>query len=363
MSLFMIFWLLSGDYSNKFVSIKQNPAAVSAIALLIFYAVGITYSSATAHAAFTFGAKYHKLLFIPMIASTVHSEKVRKFALNVFLATSIFILALSYLKWLGAPIQEYHFGDQGNVIFKGRIAHSIFMSFSMYMMLNLSFTSEGYKKIIWLTLSLLASLNILFLVNGRTGQVTMFALIAWFTWETWGFKSLKYWALAILLGIGIHFTMPNFPHSRLADVDQEMTQGNKSSAGQRVEMYQNTLTLIQQHPIFGGGTGSLEGEYKPLAEKLHSELVRVPNPHNQYLLTLQELGLVGLAFLLWMWLSHWITSFNLLNAEYGYALRGLIITIMIGSLFNSLVLDASEGQFYCILAGILISAQKKNPIT
>ena len=87
MSLFMIVWLISGNYSTKFTLIKQNPATVSAIALLTLYAVGISYSSTTGHAAFAFGAKYHKLLFIPMIASMLQSEKMRKLAFNAFLVT------------------------------------------------------------------------------------------------------------------------------------------------------------------------------------------------------------------------------------------------------------------------------------
>ena len=81
MSLFMIVWLISGNYSNKFTLIKQNPAAISTIALLTLYAVGISYSSTTGHAAFAFGAKYHKLLFIPMIASVLQSEKIRSLAI------------------------------------------------------------------------------------------------------------------------------------------------------------------------------------------------------------------------------------------------------------------------------------------
>ena len=356
MSLFMIIWLISGNYSAKLATIKQNPAAVSAIALLILYAVGISYSSATGDDAFAFGAKYHKLLFIPMIASVLQSEKIRKLALNAFLVTSFIILALSYLKWLGVPIHEYHGGMQGNVIFKGWIAHNIFMSFFMYMMLNYSLKSAGYKKFAYITLGVLAALNILFLVGGRTGQVTMFALIVWFTWENWGVKSLKYWVVIILLGLTAFFAKPNLFQSRLTGTGQEMTQGVNSSAGQRLEMYKNTLTLIQQHPLFGGGTGSLEHDYKPLAESQQSTMVKVTNPHNQYLLTTQELGIVGLICLLWMWFTHWQASYRLSNDEYGYAMRGLVITITVGSLFNSLILDASEGQFYCVLAGILLSA-------
>ena len=355
MSLFMIFWLISGNYSNKFALIKQNPAAVSTLVLLALYAVGISYSSATGHAAFAFGAKYHKLLFIPMIASAIHSDKIRNLAIKTFLATSLIILALSYLKWLGVPIHEYHNSGQGNVIFKGRIAHNVFMSFAMYLMLNLSLKSADYKKYTWAILSVLTALNILFLVDGRTGQITMFALIVWFTWENWGVKSLKYWLLAILIALGVSQVAPNLFHSRLTDTDQEMAQGTKSSAGQRVEMYKNTLILIQQHPIFGGGTGSLETEYKPLAESQHSTLVRVPNPHNQYLLTAQELGIVGLICLFWMWFTHWRASYQLSNGKYSRTLRGLVITITVGSLFNSLILDAAEGQFYCVLVGILTS--------
>ena len=355
MSLFMIVWLISGNYADKFARIKQNPAAISATALVALYAVGISYSSTSSHAAFTFGAKYHKLLFIPMIASVLYDDKLRKLALNMFLGASLIILVLSYLNWFGVPMPEYHQGTQGNVIFKGRIAHNIFMSFAMYLMFQYAIKSDGYKKIAWLTLCLLVVFNILYLVNGRTGQITMLILAFWFCWETWQLKSLKYLVMLIVLSLGIHTIYPNFPSSRLVHTDIEMSKGASSSAGQRVEMYKNTLNLISQHPIFGGGTGSLEHDYKLLAESEHLTMVKVTNPHNQYLLTMQELGIVGLIFLLWMWLMHWCASYRLSSHYEGYVLRGLVITITIGSLFNSLILDASEGQFYCVLVGVLLS--------
>lgn len=366
MSLFMIVWLISGNYADKFVRIKQNSAAVSAIVLLALYAAGMSYSSTSSHAAFTFGAKYHKLLFIPMIASVLHEDKLRKLALNVFLSASLIILTLSYLKWLGLPLPEYHNGTQGNVLFKGRIAHNIFMSFAMYLMLQYAGKSINHKKIAWLALSLFAAFNILYLVDGRTGQITMFALVLWFSWEMWQLKSLKYLVAAMLLGLSIHAIYPNFPSSRLAQTNIEIEKGTNSSAGQRAVMYKNTLILIRQHPLFGGGTGSLEHDYKPLAESQHSMMTKVTNPHNQYLLTTQELGIVGLICLLWMWLTHWRASYRLSSSDYSHALRGLVITITVGSLFNSLLLDAAEGQFYCVLVGVLVSGyvtQKSSKMT
>jgi O-antigen ligase len=356
MSLFMIVWLISGNYADKFARIKRNPAAVSATALLALYAVGISYSSTSSHAAFAFGAKYHKLLFIPMIASVLHDDKLRKLALNVFLGASLVILALSYLKWLGVPMPGHHVGAQGNVIFKGRIAHNIFMSFAMYLMIHKALTTSRGMRLIWIILSLFAFLNILFLVNGRTGQITMAVLASWFIVETWGIKKLSYCLMLGLITLTTLQVIHKLPNSRYTNFQQEAEGGVTTSAGARLAMYKSTLILVKRHPLFGGGTGSLEHEYKSLAESQHSTMVKVTNPHNQYLLTTQELGVVGLICLLWMWLTHWRTSYRLSSSDYGFALRGLVITITVGSLFNSLILDASEGQFYCVLVGVLLSA-------
>lgn len=360
MGLFVIFWLLSGNYKIKFERIKNNPAALASIALFILYAIGTLYSSASWNMRLDFLMKYHKLLFIPLIISVMYSEKIRQYAINAFLISMIMVLIISYLKWLG--LVPHHDIGQGFIVFKGRIAHNILMSFAMFMMMHQALKSAGSIQLTWIILSIMAGLNILFLVDGRTGQITMIILIVWFTYEAWGIKSLAYWFSLILLGLALHQAMPNFPHSRLFEIRQEInnqqSKGTQTSSGQRVEMYTNTITLIKQHPLIGGGTGSLENEYAVLAKNKNLALSRVPNPHNQFLLTTQELGLLGLAMLVLMWSLHWKASYQIEPAQIGISLRGLILTIVIGSLFNSLLLDAGEGKFYCVLAGVLLSAYR-----
>jgi O-antigen ligase len=365
MGLFVIFWLSSGNYSDKLNRIRHNPAALASVALFGLYAIGIFYSSAQWNDSLNFLMKYHKLLFIPLIISVLDSDKHREYAINAFLGGMTIVLIISYLKWLGL-FPHVDIG-QGYIVTKGRIAHSILMSFAMFMMMIRAQKSTGAIRLTWVILSVLAGLNILFLVNGRTGMITMTALVIWFTYEKWGIKSLIYWLSLALIGGVLHQLAPNFPHSRLTDITQEIADqknGNQTSSGQRMEMYTNTLTLIKRHPIIGGGTGSLENEYKPLAESKHLALTRVPNPHNQFLLTTQELGVIGLFALILMWYLHWKTSYQIDHAQYGMELRGLILTIVIGSLFNSLLLDAGEGKFYCVLAAVLLSAYHpaKKPI-
>jgi O-antigen ligase len=120
-------------------------------------------------------------------------------------------------------------------------------------------------------------------------------------------------------------------------------------------MYTHTLKLIKKHPFFGGGTGSIEGEYTELIrDEKDIYIKKVTNPHNQYLMTTQELGVFGLLMLFAFFGVHWWQSYKL-EKEHGHFLRALIISTSLGSLFNSLLLDSGDGRMYCILAGVLLS--------
>jgi O-antigen ligase len=366
MGLFVIIWVISGNYSEKFQLIRNHPAALISITLFCLYGLCMLYSSAPWDMRLTWWMKYHKLLYIPMIITVLSIEKYRRIALHAFLAGMLLVLVISYLKWIGiVPHKDI---GQGYFVFKGRIAHNIFMAFSMYLMLHLAIKqTSNVKRWMWISLSILAALNILFLVNGRTGQVLMLILFIWFCWETWSIKSIK-WLIALTLSISIIYTYaPATTNFRLTEIKQEInnhkTNEARTSSGERLEFYKNALILIKQHPIIGAGTGSFEHEYQLIAEKQITHTTYVPNPHNEFLLTWQELGFIGLITLLAFFAIHWITSYKIdssqLNNEYySYALRGLVITISVGSLFNSLLLDAGEGKFYCVMAGVLLSAYK-----
>jgi O-antigen ligase len=153
---------------------------------------------------------------------------------------------------------------------------------------------------------------------------------------------------------------------RLLGVNREISDHksteNLTSAGIRLEMYRNTLLLIKKSPLIGYGTGALRFEYKKLVDSQDTLLKDVPNPHNQYLLTFFELGIFGLFILMGMFIRQWFFSNNskFINKQNSFYAKGLILTISIGSLFNSLLLDATEGKFYCILIGVLLSYNKKN---
>lgn len=363
MGLFVLAWIFSGNYHEKIKLIKNNDAASISIALFLLYALGMFYSSASWDERLSWWLKYHKLLYIPLIISVLTVEEYRKLAIKAFLTGMLMILAISYLKWLGVvPHKDI---GQGYFVFKGRIAHNIFMAYTMYLTLQLAIQSSNWKRWIWIVVSLLAAINIIFLVNGRSGQVIMLVLFVWFCWEAWRWKSIKWLTMLAVVIAGFYLLSSDLPKGRLLEIKQEVMNHDPSqaptSSGIRLEFYKNSVALIQQNPFFGGGTGSFENEYRLLAETQKTVSTYVPNPHNEFLLTGQELGIVGFLLLGAFFVIPWILSYRIdaiqknTSAE-GYALRGLVLTLVVGSLFNSLLLDAGEGKFYCVLAGVLLSA-------
>ena len=151
---------------------------------------------------------------------------------------------------------------------------------------------------------------------------------------------------------------------RLLSITQEISDAKANhemtSSGIRYVMYQSATHIFLKSPIWGHGTGSLREEYRTLSKEDYAlNIEGMDNPHNQYLLILVELGLIGLIGFMYLFYSQWTTLKRKSLGEEAYIqdlLEGLILTILIGSLFNSLLLDAGEGKFYCVMAGLFLSA-------
>ena len=127
----------------------------------------------------------------------------------------------------------------------------------------------------------------------------------------------------------------------------------EGGVGERLEFYHNTLALIRDHPILGVGTGGFVQAYAEKAQGTGMPPTR--NPHNQYLMTAAEAGMVGLALLLFLFVQHWRCAPRLDNDGSSTLARALVLTIMVGSLFNSLLIDHVESLLFAWLSGLLFA--------
>ena len=369
--LIVVLWILKFDYFSSFKILKRNPAALIALALLGLYLLGLIFTKASWDLGLKFFLKYTKLLLIPIIISISPSERIRSLGLKAFLFSSLIILFISYAQFFNLlpdlnhflPKDTYKFNDtEGCIVFKGYIAHNILMAFAMFMMLcRFAYTKKLTYKIVWLFLAAMAFLNIIYLVHSRTGQIISILLIIFFVIYHYRIKSL-FWLLMIVISIFVfrNELLPLVPN-KILETQHEVVSHDASkdststSAGRRYEIYHNTISLIKNSYGIGFGTGSFKEEYANFVANQHTFLLNPSNPHNQYLLTTLELGIFGLSVFLLMFYIHWNLSGYLKNREHDCLVKGLIILIGVGSLFNSLFLDATEGKFYCLLIGLLLS--------
>ena len=129
-------------------------------------------------------------------------------------------------------------------------------------------------------------------------------------------------------------------------------QGNfATSVGLRLEFYHNSFKLFKEHPWIGTGTGSFAQDYLAVAE---NKQFATQNPHNEYLNIAVQFGLLGMVILLSLFIVHAWASFRLQGIRQYFA-QAVLVSIAVGSLFNSWLMDVTQGCFYVIFTALLFA--------
>jgi O-antigen ligase len=365
--LLFLFWALSGDYSFRMNLIASNVGALSALLLFILFGMSVLYASVPFYESVAGWFKYHGLLFIPIVVTMLQKKSERNLAMLTYILGALMVVLLSFGKWLDLVPMDFvrHDAGPGNfIVFRHSISQSIFIAFAIYLMMMKAKSNNGLMRALWVVAYSLSLGDILFLVDSRSAQIAMGLMIVFFLCTHWKRTYIKYLVGFAFLGIVTTYVFS--PHMRLMDIENEINSAKIehkiTSSGQRLELWANTWTLIKRHPILGGGTGSFVHEYSTFVPK--ENIVTVldyKNVHNQYLLTLQEVGLVGLALFLTFFFCQWKAATMIRKTFEREAFQGLIITFIITSFFNCMFWGG-EAKCYYLLAGVLLSAHaaKKN---
>jgi len=234
------------------------------------------------------------------------------------------------------------------------------MAFGCLLYVELARTAtRSRSRVIWSLLAVLAAFNVLFLVQGRTGYLVIAALALLFLFERLRWKGLVAAVLIVGVGFAGAYEFSEGFRGRISQVRSEAEQwhpdvATDTSVGSRLEYWRNSLGIVKQHPWVGVGTGGFVHAY---AEKVEGTQMRpTRNPHNQYLLTTVEVGAGGLVLLLFLFVQQWRCAARLPDKRSQTLARGLVLTIIVGSLFNSLLIDHVESLLFAWLSGLLFAA-------
>lgn len=197
--------------------------------------------------------------------------------------------------------------------------------------------------------------NVFYIATGRTALVTLPILLLLLGLRQFGFKGAASSAVVgTALLAAVWFSSP-YLQSRVTQVAQEVKayeQDNEvTSAGQRLYFWKNSLGIMTEAPLIGHGTGSIRSTFeKAVAGESDAWAKAIMNPHNQILAVGIQLGLVGIAMLFAMWLSHLL----LFRGPGLISWIGLIVVVqnILSSLFNSHLFDFVQGWTYVFGVGV-----------
>jgi O-antigen ligase len=359
--------------------IKTHPIARAALLLFSVLLLGLFYGATPIKDAFVILMKYVDLLFVPIFVLAFTQAKTQRLARLAFIAAMSVTLLLSYLVGFEIlPIQSWM--AEGTLvtnpaIFHSHITQNNFMAFAIFLaLLEWREAASSVQRWVWASFAVLASVNVLFMLQGRTGYLILALLLAWFSWTTFSRYLVKQgktvgWqhgagvlAFLCLIFTGIYKTSHTL-HDRVDKVATETqawssspARSEKTSSGERLDFYTNSLKIVSDHWLNGVGTG---GFPQAFANKVTgTEVTITNNPHNEYLMISVQTGVIGLACLLYLFVTIWRYAPRLSNAFEQDAARGLVLAFGLNCLVNSALHDHADGLFFALMTGLLFANLK-----
>jgi O-antigen ligase len=341
-------WLLTAQFKILPAVLVNSSVAKWALLSYLCFFMGLFYGDAPTEEAYSIIRKYRELLFIPLLSCFFVDERYRSWAWKAFVIASILTLIGSYLMDFGILDVLRH----KTFTLKSRITHSIFIAFFMFYCAHKAF--ECKKINLWYPIALMfGTFNLFFVVEGRTGQLIFIFLAAMFAMQRFGKKGLLLALVGLILFVALYFNFSEKSarlHEGIANTIayfNHVQEKGPTSMGLRYTFWENSVKLVTERPWLGHGTGSFGQEYERVAGESHT----VKNPHNEFLLIAVQFGLMGI-----------VTYAGFLFSQYRYSLRlpdeekwlaqGLLLTLIITSLFNSPFLDHTEGHWFAVMIAL-----------
>jgi len=352
-SIFVVLAIATLDI-KRFAATIRSPAAWLPAALFALILIGVTWSSEPLPVALKWVGPYAKLLLIPIVMMTAFSRKDGLQIACGFLAACTILLLLSWASvlWPGGPWRWFNGTGvpvKDNAVQSGEFALCAFGL--AYMGLRLRSENRG-RAALALVLAALFFANALFVNISKTGILMAGALLALFLLETQGWRRGVLIAIPAMLAIVVALSLSPAAQVRfkqfLEGTEPLHENHENISTAARLYFWKESRRFIASAPVLGHGTGSIAALYRGLDQS--KTFGNIPDPHNQFLHTTLQVGLVGGALLIAMWAAHLALFWG------GGALRAMgsaiVVQNILGSLFNSHLSTVTQGMLYCLGVGL-----------
>src|SRR5262249_14565280 len=148
-----------------------------------------------------------------------------------------------------------------------------------------------------------------FVFTSRTILLVAPILVVALGWRLSGLKGIAVACLiAVVLAPALWFASPHlrfFILDLFSALHDYFVSNAVTSSGLHIEFLRKSAEIVADAPVFGHGTGSIAEEFRRFAagEAGAGAVVSV-NPHNQIFAVAIQIGCLGAAVLIAMWIAH-----------------------------------------------------------
>lgn len=363
--VFIALWFLALAPTLDLATLRRELSTAAGglpVLLVLLAAFGMLWAGGSFAARFAGFDGFIKLLVIPLLLLQFRRSGrgmlvVRGFFIScaVLLAVSWGVYIATYAtmtmiipnRWPGIPVKDY-------------LAQSAEFFVCAFALLAAAFEWLRARRFALAAGAILLALvflaNVFYVATGRTALVVIPLLVLIFGLRQFGWKGLIVAVLAGVVIAGIAWSASPFLRARVlasfTELDRYRQENATSSTALRLEFWKKSMAFVADAPVIGHGTGSMPDLFRRAAEnESGAGAVTSVNPHSQYFAVAIQLGGVGLAILLAMWVAH----LALFRASGLVPWIGLVIVTqnIVSSLFNSHLFDFFHGWLYVFGVGVL----------
>lgn len=361
--ILIVVWLVALIPALDVASIRrelQSPAGGLPVLLWLLALAGMFWANVPWSERIAGFEGFHKLLVIPLLLAQFRRSERGIHVVYGFLASSVVLLIASWvLMALWKCCGVYVPGKFPGLLVKDYIAQStefLICAFGL-----LAYAADRWRAAqgkLTAGAALLACLflaNIFYISTGRTALVVIPLLLIIFGFRTFGWKGVLAACLAGAVMAAAAWAASPFLRARVLasfeDVRAYQAENAISSSAIRLEIWRKSLDFIAAAPVLGHGTGSIPEQFRRAAAGDGASGIQASHPHNQILAVAIQLGFLGAAVLMTMWVAH----LALFRGGGLIAWIGIVIVVqnLASAPFNSHLFDSFHGWLYAFGFGVV----------
>jgi O-antigen ligase len=302
---------------------------------------------------------FHRLLMIPLLLAQFRRSENGIWVLHGFFVSAVFLLLTSWGLALEPGAFTWLHNAVAGVPVKDVISQStIFLVCAFALIWRACDLLRGGD---WRLASVLIGLAALFIadlvfVATSRGEVAVVPfLILLLGWRQFGWKGAVIACATAAIFAAAAWASSPYLRGRLAtavsNVQNYQAAHVENDVGDHLEFLRKSSGFVRQAPLIGHGTGSIGDLFRrSAAGETGAAAVPSVNPHNQIFAVAIQLGLLGAAVLLAMWIAHYF----LFRTAGFIAWVGTVVVVenVVSSLTSSHLFDFMHGWLYVFGVGV-----------